>query len=127
MARYYLRAMELKLKGEKEPEWVPNDDGDDITLEHVLPENPGGNWPGLSSDVVDMLYTRLGNLVLLQVSKNAKLGNASFEDKKKVLSQAGFALTLRVANYSAWGPDEIADRQAKLAEHALETWPLVVK
>ncbi len=44
LARYYLRALELKRKAIAEPEWIPNEDIV-INLEHVLPENPGGNWP----------------------------------------------------------------------------------
>jgi Protein of unknown function DUF262/Protein of unknown function (DUF1524) len=43
LARYYLRALELKQKANVEPEWIPNDDIV-INLEHVLPENPGDNW-----------------------------------------------------------------------------------
>jgi hypothetical protein len=38
LARYYLRAMEQKKKGKDEPEWVPQDDENEINLEHILPE-----------------------------------------------------------------------------------------
>jgi hypothetical protein len=44
LARYYLRAMELKRKGNPEPEWIPNEDIV-INLEHVLPENPASTGP----------------------------------------------------------------------------------
>ena len=78
LARYYLRALEMKHKGSAEPEWVPNDNASDVNLEHVLPENPGENWPKMPSDLAAALYTRLGNLALLQTAKNSDLGNKSF-------------------------------------------------
>lgn len=64
-----LRALEQKVKGEAEPEFVPTDDENFINLEHVLPENPEGNWPGFDSSTAEAFYKRLGNLVLLQCKK----------------------------------------------------------
>ncbi|MEJ7759561.1 MAG: hypothetical protein WKF55_08190 [Gemmatimonadaceae bacterium] len=43
LARYYLRALELQIKEEKEPSYVPDNEETVITLEHVLPENPQGD------------------------------------------------------------------------------------
>src|SRR5262249_37930542 len=45
LARYYLRALELKKKGDPEPEFVPSDEEQTINLEHILPENPHTSWP----------------------------------------------------------------------------------
>ena len=38
LARYLLRALELKAKGDPEPENIPNDEENAINLEHVLPD-----------------------------------------------------------------------------------------
>jgi hypothetical protein len=123
LARYYLRALELKQKASAEPEWIPNEDIV-INLEHVLPENPGANWPHFDADTAQLYFNRLGNMVLLQASQNTLIGNSSFSDKRHVLSQSTFVLTAAVGKKKAWGKDEINARQKKLAELAVQTWPL---
>ena len=69
LARFYLRAIEVKYKNLPEPEWVPNEELD-INLEHVLPKNPGANWGDISAEEAKANRSRLGNLALLQRTKN---------------------------------------------------------
>jgi hypothetical protein len=64
LARYYLRALEEKHNSLPEPEWIPNEEPD-INLEHVLPQNPDNNWPGVDPEDAKANYKRLGNLALL--------------------------------------------------------------
>jgi hypothetical protein len=40
LARYYLQTLERQIKGEEQPELIVNPNSDEITLEHVLPQNP---------------------------------------------------------------------------------------
>jgi hypothetical protein len=116
----------MKRKGINEPEWVPNEDMD-INLEHVIPDNPDKNWPNLDRDTVASLYTRLGNMVLLQASKNSVIGNSPFSDKRKAFRESAYVLTAEVAEYRDWTAKEVAQRQAKLADTAVQTWPLRAK
>jgi len=83
-ARYLLRAMEQQHNKVDEPEFVPSDDENTINLEHVLPENPGALWAGIDSDIAAALFRRIGNLVLLQASRNTLIGNSSFDVKLPV-------------------------------------------
>jgi hypothetical protein len=124
LARYYLRALELKRKGDPEPEFVPMDEENIINLEHVLPENPENKWNGINDETANAYYRRLGNLVILQAKKNFAIGNGSFNDKKKTLKESAFLLTSDVARNSSWGVAEITARQKQLAKLALQTWPL---
>jgi hypothetical protein len=124
LARYYLRALELKRKGHQEPEWIPNDDIV-INLEHVIPENPDSSWKSLDSETVPAYHKRIGNLVLLQASKNVAAGNSSFAGKKKLYAQSTFKLTADIASKSGWGPQEIDKRQKTLAALAVKTWPII--
>jgi hypothetical protein len=124
LARYLLRAMELKAKGEPEPENVPNDEENIINLEHVLPENPNKNWPAIDAETASVMFKRLGNMTLLQAKKNVLIGNSKFDEKKPHLKSSAFLLTSQVADYSTWGAKEIKERQAKLAKLAVETWPI---
>src|SRR5262249_25336689 len=44
IARYYLRAIEIFLEGEDNPEMVPAQDVNILNLEHVLPVTPSAGW-----------------------------------------------------------------------------------
>ncbi|HEV2223213.1 MAG TPA: DUF262 domain-containing HNH endonuclease family protein [Candidatus Acidoferrales bacterium] len=126
LARYYLRAMELKRKGDPQPEFVPSDEEQVINLEHILPENPGAGWAHIDADTAAAYYKRIGNMVILQAKQNSVIGNASFANKKPTLKESNFSLTSEVASYSIWGIKEINERQKKLAQLAVKTWPLTV-
>ena len=122
LARYYLRALQLKADGEFEPQYVPND-GAEINLEHVLPQVPSAEWM-LDADTVRANHRRLGNLVLLQAAENQLVGNSGYDKKKPILAASKFSLTKEAAKYDEWGVTEINARQAELAELAVLTWPL---
>ena len=123
LARYYLRALEMKVKGEAEPEWVPTEDEQSVNLEHVLPEHPEGNWPDIDEDTARAYWRRIGNMVIMQAKKNSLIGNSSFEDKRPILAASTFTLTQEAASYDAWGLVQIEARQSRLAKLAVETWP----
>jgi len=126
LARYYLRALERRKKGEEEPEWIPNDEEEFINLEHILPENPESNWPGIDPDTASANYRRIGNMVIMQAKKNLMIGNSSFADKKPHLKDSAFLLTSEIAQYTDWGVSEIKARQKELAKLAIETWPIKI-
>jgi hypothetical protein len=93
LARYYRRALERKNSAEKEPELVPNTEEDVITLEHVLPQNPGKAWKQVDAEVASAYYRRIGNMALLQASVNVDLGNKSFTEKCAEFKKSNYALT----------------------------------
>jgi hypothetical protein len=127
LARYYLDALERSKSGNDRPELVPDDDTSKVNLEHIIPLNPEPNWSVIESETAKGLYNRIGNMVLLDAKKNAKLGNAGFEEKRSVFAESSLFLTRRVSKFAAWGPDEVTERQLELAELAVKTWPLTVK
>lgn len=124
LARYYLRALELQVKEEKEPSYVPNNEESAINLEHVLPDNPKKGWTHIDAETAAAYHKKIGNLVLLQAKANTAVGNSPFSDKKKVLAKSGFLLTREVADATIWGVEEIRARQHRLAALAVKTWPL---
>lgn len=123
LARYYLRALELKAQGHAEPEWIPNENIV-INLEHVLPEKPGTDWD-IDPGIVSAYYKRIGNMVLLQASVNNAIGNSPFAAKRDTFKGSAFLLTQQVAEKATWGPPEIEDRQKELAKIAAVTWPIL--
>jgi len=125
IARYYLRCLEMTVKGEPDAYYLPNDDVRAINLEHVLPRRPEGHWPQFSIEEAEAFHRRLGNLALLQAKSNADLKNMSFNEKKKVYDQSPYELTRQIASVPEWTPSSIADRQKVMAKYAVRTWPLV--
>jgi hypothetical protein len=123
LARYYLRALENTAKQLSQPEYVANDSVADISLEHIMPLKAGEEWD-VDDDLAEATQKFLGNMVLLKVSQNRDLGNMSFDEKKSVYNRSGYDLTREVAQYERWTPDEIKERQARLAELAVKTWSL---
>jgi hypothetical protein len=126
LARYYLRALELQAKEDPEPELIPNEDQEAINLEHILPINPSAEWK-IDADMAAACHRRLGNLVLLQATPNSTIGNSSFDEKLAVLRQSSYYLTKIAADFTTWGMKEIGERQKKLAELAVKTWPISVR
>lgn len=122
LARYYLRHLERFHT--KLPETIPNDNEREVNLEHILPENPGPNWPGITADLAGAVYRRIGNQALLPVVVNSTIGNGAFAVKAAQFKNCGLKLTQEVADYSEWNATTIAERQAKLAKIAVKAWPI---
>lgn len=122
LAKYYLSALEHELRGEREPQFDVSKRGG-INLEHILPESAKGYDP----EIARTYRTRLGNIVLLQQSRNSQLGDADYVSvKSPVLQESQFELTKEASGKAAWGPLEIMQRQQRLAKLAVETWPVRV-
>jgi hypothetical protein len=123
LARYYLRALELFKHGEKNPELGDTlDDSYRFNVEHVMPQSETPGW-NIDEQTALQLRKRLGNMVLLDPDINVKLGNKPFAEKKLTYADSPLLLTKAIADFSAWGPLEIDERQESLAELAVQIWP----
>lgn len=122
LARYYLRSLELQAQGAPDPCFIPNDDQQAINLEHVLPQNPGTNWPQFTEDAANAFYRRIGNMALLQARFNSDLRSAPFPEKKAVYSDSPYDLTRKIAEETEWNVESISRRQSFLARLAVDTW-----
>ncbi len=98
------------------------EDSDSLSLEHVLPQNPGAGWEGFSAVDADAYVYRIGNMALLGSKVNQRLGNATYEEKRAVYRESEFATTRRIANCEEWAPEQIADHQRWLARQAQAIW-----
>lgn len=124
IARYLLIALERRSRGDEEPELVPNEDESEVNLEHILPRNPSlTDWPAFAENEVDAWAHRIGNLALLAVGPNGRIGNKPWTVKKPVLEASSLSLTNQAGSCDEWTQASITDRQQKLADLAAETWP----
>lgn len=123
-ARYYLRSLEQKAAGDTSPWLLPESDPEKITLEHVLPRVPDESWVGFDDDQLAEYIRRLGNMVLLTRQQNSDLKSGDFDSKRVVFLGAPYVLTDQVGRLTQWTTKEIDERQATLADLAVETWPI---
>lgn len=123
LARYYLTVLERARRGDSEPEFVPNQDVDEVNLEHVLPKNPtASDWPEFSPEEIQTYRFWLGNQALLRKSHNRQIGNKPFAEKKPILDASELLLTKEIAEKDEWTPEAIRERQESLASMALRVW-----
>jgi hypothetical protein len=131
LARYYLRSIEQCIRGEAQPELVPQQDTDFLNLEHILPQEPSDNWPHIDSETADAYTKRIGNMTLLKTRTNTDFGNASFKTKRIEYKKSPLRITTLICELTKedepWGPSQISERQRILADYALKTWPLTLK
>lgn len=129
LARYYLRAIEAFLRQESDqPELVPVKDTKILNLEHILPLILSDKWSHIDSETAEAYAKRIGNLTLMRIDTNRDFGNASFQSKRIEFKSSLILLNNHIYEttnkQTQWGPDEINERQKKLAEYAVKTWPL---
>jgi uncharacterized protein with ParB-like and HNH nuclease domain len=97
---------------------------DKTTVEHILPKNPSAEWNKFLGDnkVEDLVYL-IGNLTLLDSSKNRDIGSKSFEIKKeKAFKLSNLPLNKSIKQCLHWSSKEIYDRSAELALKASTIW-----
>lgn len=125
LARYILRELEhIASPNKGEEEWV-NADPNQITLEHILPQAlPATGWESFDAKSHAEFKARLGNLCLLRRSENNGMPNSSFATKKPFFEKSSLTTTAALREYEGWSPQELEDRQKKMAILALKAWPI---
>lgn len=124
-ARYLLLAIERHLQGNHQPELIPNQDVEEVNLEHILPRKPkDGDWESFTMDEAGVFANRVGNMTLLKKSSNAKIGNKPWPDKQLFLAKSSLLLNKKLVGCSDWTKNEIDERQDKMASMALKIWTI---
>lgn len=119
IAKYFLRSLELEAK----PYLVPSKT-EQITLEHVMPENRSDDWKHISEDTHTAYVHRLGNLALLLNVDNSTFKDKGFSVKKPIFAGVKLIeLTNMIGNCEDWNVEEITKRQEFMAERAVRAWP----
>ena len=120
VARYVLARLETDA-GERavDPETDP------ATVEHVLPENPAGAWAGVfPPERWEAAVDRLGNLTLLERTRNRNVGSAAYPAKRDAYESSAYAITREIAGLAPeeWSPALLEERQRRLAARAVRLW-----
>lgn len=120
-----------RLENHDNKERVKIENNNDITIEHIFPQNPDPNWK-IELGTQDYNYIKdnylntISNLTLS--GNNGKLGNKIFKFKRD-LKNAGYKdsrlwLNKYLANVEKWGLKEIEDRFDILSKRFLEIWSI---
>lgn len=124
IARYVL----IELNNHLEKDGAIGAKEDAISLEHILPKNPGKDWVGAvpEGDESDNWVEAIGNLTLLEKPVNRGIGNKPFVTKKaKAYEPSKLAINISVADQNKWTSKEIEKRSTELAGVAKAIWKLV--
>ncbi|PPJ31714.1 hypothetical protein C5E45_22915 [Nocardia nova] len=102
-----------------------------LTIEHVLPQQPGPEWlqalavgvgeEGTPEELHERVVHTLGNLTL--TAENSRLSNHPFQRKQDLLAGSHLEMNRRIAATTSWGVAEIAARADELADRAIALWP----
>jgi hypothetical protein len=129
LARYTLKKIEDYLVEKKSPETaerVVDADPKKVNLEHILPQSITPAWKsGFSANIdpADYVY-RIGNLTLLTLKLNEKIGNTNFAAKMAHFAKSELTINDALKKTKKWGDKEIEARQGELAKAALGAWKL---
>ena len=120
LAKYILCRLEEDESGRsRDPETDP------ATIEHILPENPPSDWDGVfPPDKREAAVYRLGNLTLLESSRNRDIGSEVYALKLSAYEKSDYVLTRRIPRIAPeeWTMDFVGKRQEKLAHRAVHVW-----
>jgi hypothetical protein len=103
-------------------------DGDQATVEHVLPRRPPKGSPWYTNfknkKTVDHHAHRLGNLAVLTFWENQEAGAKPLPEKQPILAASRFVLARKCAAQQDWTPATITARTEELARTLLEGWDI---
>lgn len=120
LAKYVLARLEADAAGRGcDPDTDPG------TVEHVLPENPAGEWAAaFAPRHWGAAVHRLGNLTLLEAAANRAVGAGGYAGKRAAYAASGYALTRRIPELAPeqWTPALLDARQRELADRAVRVW-----
>lgn len=120
LAKYILAKLESHISGR-----YVDSESDPGTIEHILPENPVHEWDTfIPRDRWEETIYRLGNLTLLELSKNRAIGNEIYAEKQKVYVTSNYDTTRKIAEDAPeeWTLEHINKRQAYFASIATHLW-----
>lgn len=129
--RTILEALELHLGAEKVPVTLK----DDLTIEHIMPQNWRKNWQivrkseeaqQMAEATRDLVIHTIGNLTLCTVSLGSQMSDGPWREKRVALKEFGLMMLTNQALDMAgrgWTEKKIRERSLTLANLAVEVWP----
>ncbi|GIM29185.1 hypothetical protein CPJCM30710_18510 [Clostridium polyendosporum] len=119
--KYILVRLDIELRSKDDMQY-----SDKIMLEHILPRNAkDAYWvTNFSTEQRRNWANRLGNLVIINGTKNTKANNKAFAQKvEQYISKKGdFAITKEILNFKDWDIEILKSRHSELVKRSVELW-----
>jgi uncharacterized protein with ParB-like and HNH nuclease domain len=96
-----------------------------VNLEHIIPKRPDKEWEKFLKEnniELEKWVHKLGNMTILLKEYNRKISNKFFTRKKEMYLKSALPINQELKVYEKFGPNEIIERQKKMAEIAKEIW-----
>ena len=120
IVKYVLCQMENQLENKE----LDHESGN-ISIEHILPENPGVEWEEIKGYNIERYIYRLGNYTLMELKKNRDAGNNSYQAKRGIYESSSYKITSELAGFfSEWNLDAIERNQKSMAQIAKNIWKI---
>lgn len=120
LAKYILSKIELNMSGVE-----PNINSKTLSIEHILPQHPNSNWfDNFDKNNIEHFVFRIGNLTLLETSKNQEIARESFEIKQKAYKISKYKMTQNLDDIIEWNSTEIQKRQKEMSNIAATIWKI---
>lgn len=119
LAKSVMFALEHKMSG---TDYNPNNKK--YTIEHILPQNPGGNFPAFNKQQHERCLWRIGNLALMEAKANKGVANAPMSKKRAAYQESDFMITRKGTDGDKWEKSHIDARQRELAKIARTVWKI---
>lgn len=111
----------IRIYNEGNTELKINEDGKEIHLEHIMPQN-NSLWC-VDERIWKEYHVRFGNMTLLDYAKNIKVSNSRFSNKRNYYATSKIPQNQEIAKLESWTEREILDRQDELMKISLRLWP----
>lgn len=124
VALYLVHALNEKAKNAPYPnlEGDPSDAAKSLALVHVLPRKADPVlWNGFATDDMQSYLNRLGNLTL--IDNKRPFSNTAWETRRSALLESGIPINDGFVGIDNWSPEKVRQRQLKMADVAVLTWP----
>lgn len=132
--RKFARYILLKYEYLKMSDTVHLSGFNNLSVEHVLPQNPNENsrWCQDFTEEERQQFThKLGNLTLINMRKNTALSNLDFQEKKKRYLEKRLEVfpgcRLFIDQQENWTPDVIRNRHEEMVSVLMESFNRAVK
>lgn len=102
---------------------------ENLTIEHLMPQEWEKNWPSIDSSEEainnrNILLHSIGNLTLLTGKLNSNISNGAWSSKKeKIWEHSRLNLNQELRKVESWSESEILNRSHSIFETASSIWP----
>lgn len=111
IVRYILSKLERQVGGIEFDQDSPT-----YTIEHILPQSPDAGWDAFSDRDIDSFIYRLGNMTMLESSRNKDAANKPFAQKRAITRIVSFT------SRKNW-PTKKSGRQSAWLHDSMMRWP----